>query len=147
MAEHDFKKAERLVSFRKLERERASRELASAGTAVRTAENAIAAQENLIALEVSNLSGEKGERSRPEEMHLALACVEAARLELKQKEELLKKAEESFGQKSQKLLLIHKKVRQMETLQTAARAALKKASKQKENREIDDLAVNREARK
>lgn len=147
MAEYDPKKAERLVSFRKLEREQASIETASAKAAVSTAENAIAAQENLITWEIDNLSGEKGKVSHPEDMHLALACVEAARSELKQKETLLEKAREILGKRSQKLLLAHKKVRQMEALEAAAAAAVKKAAKQKENREIDDLAVNREARK
>jgi hypothetical protein len=147
MADSDPKKAERLVSFRKLEREQASMEVTSARTAMNTAQSAVHAQEKVIDRESDNASAENGEPLRPEDMVLALACLEAERFDLIQKQTLLKNAKDKLGVKAEKLLVTHKKVRQMEILEAAAKSAQQSTAKSKERREIDDLAVNREARR
>jgi flagellar export protein FliJ len=147
MAETDPKKAARLVSFRKLERERASREVFAARAAVDSAQSAVEAQVKLIEQEVSEIPKGGGEVVSPEDMSLALACIEVARLELKTKEGFLNNAQQTLGVQADKLLAVHKKVRQMETLKAAAEEARNKVAHTKETREIDDLAQHREARK
>jgi hypothetical protein len=111
MAETDPKKAARLVSFRKLERERASREVFAAKVALSSAQNAVKAQEKLIEQEASEIPKGNGEVIHPEDMTLVLACIEAARMDLKAKEGLLKNEEQRLGVKTNKLLAVHKKVR------------------------------------
>lgn len=147
MAQSDPKKAERLVSFRKLERERASMDVQSARAAVTSAEHAVQAQEQLIEKEAAEAVPGAGEAFHPEDLVLAFACVDAARLDLTTKKSTLASAEAKLGQKASVLLSAHKKVRQMEALATAARTAQQQIAKTKENKEIDDLAINREARK
>lgn len=147
MAESDPKKAERLVSFRKLERERASMEVMSARAAVTSAEGAVRDQEQLIEKEAVDAALDRGEAVRPEDIVLAFACVDAARHDLKQKKTTLASAEKTLGQKASVLLSAHKKVRQMEALASAAETRQKQIAKAKETKEIDDLAIHREARK
>jgi len=147
MTDSDPKKAKRLVSFRKLQRERASMEVVTARAAVHRAENAVKDQEQLIEKEAEDACPSRGECVRPEDLVLALACVEAARSDLNQKKSNLAAAEKQLGVKAGVLLAAHKKVRQMEALATAAETAHKQQAKSKETKEIDDLAVNREARK
>jgi hypothetical protein len=147
MAEYDPKKAARLVSFRKLERERASRDVFAARADVSSAKSAVEVQQHLIEQEAAEIPKGNGEVIRPEDMSLALACIEAARLELKVKEGQLNTAEQKLGDKANRLLAVHKKVRQMETLKAAAEEVRNKAAHTKENREIDDMAQHREARK
>ncbi len=147
MAETDPRKAARLVAFRKLERERASREVHAARAQVVSAQQAVETQEQVIEKETSNIPTGDGRSVHPEEMSLALACVEAARNELTNKVGFLKNAEQQLGVQSAKLLLVHKKVRQMEALKAQAEEMRNKAARNKETREIEDLAQNREARK
>ena len=147
MVEHNLQQAKRLVSFRKMQRDRASIEAASARRAAEKAKDEVSTQEKRVADESENLPANRGETMSPEDAALDLACIEAERMDLNLKRAALRAAEQTFGQKSGILLAAHNKVRQMEALESAAKTAQKQVAKKKENKEIDDLAINKEARK
>ena len=147
MSDHNLKQAKRLVSFRKMQRDRASLEAASARRIVEKALDEVSTQEKRVADESDNLPANRGETVRPEDASLDLACIEAERSDLSLKRAALRSAEQTLGQKAGMLLAAHNKVRQMEALETAAKIAQKQVAKKKETKEIDDLAINKEARK
>ena len=146
MADNMEKRARRLVTFRTLQRDRASREVQTARQAKESAETHVRNSEETVRRE-AEAAQEISEWTRtPEDIQLALACVDAARAELSAKHQTLKNAEKHLGAKSKLLLATHKKVQQMEALKQRAAMAARTHEKKREQAEIDDLATNREAR-
>jgi flagellar export protein FliJ len=147
MSEYNEKRADRLVMFRKLERELASRDVENARNAAKVAESAVNVQKEQVADESKRAQESNSLPVSPEDIQLALACVEAARRELELKMTVLKKTEKELHTKSKALLSTHRKVEQMEALKNSATSAAKIQQKRREQAEIDDLAVNRKARR
>ena len=145
MTEKKEKRAERLVKFRKLERDRASRALENARAARESAQHAVEIQKEMVETEAERVNSSTKPTS-PEAYQLALACVEATRFDLQTKLEILKNAEKQLNSKSKALLVTHRKVQQMEALKNKAVSDAKTIEKRKEQLDIDDLAANREAR-
>ena len=147
MADIKSKRAERLVAFRKLQRERASMEVENARTAMDTASRAVEAQKELIETEAKNAQSGSQTPSSPLDLQLALAIIDALRADLINKSEILSRAESTLDEKSKALLVTHRKVQQMEALKDMAAAKAEKEEKKKTQAEIDDLANSREARR
>ena len=145
MSDIKQKRAERLIAFRKLQRDKASQEVHNAQAAKESAENAVRSQEDLIESEAERAQADRSPSSALD-MQLSLALVDALRIDLQSKYQLLKNAEKNLGEKSKALLLTHQKVQQMEALKKSAKLAAEKETRQKEQAEIDDLANSREAR-
>lgn len=146
MADIKQKKADRLMAFRKLQRDKASREVHNAQSAKESAQRAVSSQEELI--ETESEKAQSG--SHPAsvlDIQLALAVVDALRIDLENKKQLLENADKTLGEKSKALLSTHQKVQQMEALKERAKAVADKEEKKKEQAEIDDLANSREARR
>ena len=144
--EPDTKRPQKLVAFRELERDRASMAVFSARSRTESAKRAVENQRATVEKEQDKASVDKGSFD-PNEMQLSLACIEASRDELKEREALLSQAESDLEEKAAKLMITHKKVQQMELLFDKAVQEKAKMENNKEQREIDDLATNREARK
>ena len=146
MVKTDTKRSKKLVSVRELERDRASMDVVSARARSEAANRAVQNQRELIEKEQREALGNSGTID-PNELQLTWACIEAAQEELKNRESLLEKAEENLQEKSAILMAAHRKVRQMEALLKKVVDEKSKLEGAKEQREIDDLATNREARK
>jgi flagellar export protein FliJ len=147
MTEDTSKRAKRLVTFRELQRERASREVLVARAARESAADALRSHEALVQDEAKSAQADNGTARTAEEIQLAIACVEALRAELENKREVLRNSERALGTKSKALLATHKKVQQMERLKEQAVIETHQMEKKREQSEIDDLAINRKARR
>ena len=147
MAVTDTKRAKKLVTFREVERDRASLALSLARAKTVSAEEAVNAQLAKLEEEKKLVSLERDNSLSTETMQLILACIEASRDDLREKEAQLNEAEAEVDTKMAALMETHKRMRQMEALLKKAGDTASKSARTKEQREIDDLAINRGARK
>ncbi len=145
MADESVKRVKRLISYRETERDRAGGEVVVSRSHRDKAEKGASDALRVAEQELADITHRVDRPFRAEDMHLALSCLAAAKDEVEEKKVVLDKAQENLDEKTRLLVAAHQRVKQMETLCETLKRRHRDEVRKKEQREIDDLAITREA--
>ncbi len=147
MIEEAISRLKRLVSFREHRRDIAGVEVTQSRSTRDRAEAEAGEAEHKAKNELVNTRSQIGKPMYSDQLALNADCAQAAGEELKAKIETLTGAQVELTRKLDCLLAVHRQVKQMETLLESTKERHDREVSQKEQSEIDDLAVIRETRK
>ncbi len=145
MADESVKRVKRLISYRETERDQAGGEVVRSRSHRDRAEKGANEALEVAEQELADITRQVDRPFRAEDMHLALSCLSAAKDEVEEKKAVLGKAQENLDEKTRLLVAAHQRVKQMEALCETLKKRHKDEVRKKEQCEIDDLAITREA--
>ncbi len=139
------RRVKRLISYRKIGRDKAGVDVSMSKAKRDRVENEVNAAKQTVKDEQTEVANHTKESFEADDMQLSICCLKAAVDDAATKKEQLDKAESEVNEKTHRLLAAHRQVKQMDALQETIQKQRDQKIRSKEQREIDDLATTREA--
>ncbi|MDD5307692.1 MAG: hypothetical protein PHU25_10270 [Deltaproteobacteria bacterium] len=147
MSRKALERVERLLDFRRKERDRAGAEVGLAMVRRERSADEARCAERVAEGEMSDVRGSMEGPVTREDLELALGCVLSAEEEAARKRDEEAAAENEVETTRKRLLDTHIKARQMELLLSTVTARLQRSDRLRGQREIDDLVTTRKVRR